>query len=178
MKTRPFIIILILVLAVLIISSCATSGGIRRAYLEDIKYRAIFTTNLDENYDPVNNIKEISIDAETIFLYVDWFNFVPGHKYKEELKILGPEEELIWYGTLSNEPTEPYWYSYWWYEPSQIIDPIGEWSFEYYFDGVKLFTKKLIVLPSTAKLKRLKKNISEDITIIYIDDQSIQHFGS
>jgi len=35
-----------------------------------------------------------------------------------------------------------------------------------------------LLIEAGAKQKELQKNISEDITIIYVDDQSIQHYGS
>ena len=110
----------------------------------ELSYRVIFTTAL-ENRRPVNNLKEISIDEQRIYIYVTWFSISLGeHNYL--CKMFDGSGTLVTTGQMSFTAEGGSWNTWTSYNIKKHADKPGNWTFEIYLDGKKVIEESLAVL--------------------------------
>ena len=133
--------VVIPVLAILLITmSLFGSSG------PEITYRPIFTTGI-QNELPIDNVDEISIDTERIYIFVYWYNLKAGKNYQYKCNIYDGEGFLIATSSMKFKPTDTSWNTWTWYYISSSVDKPGEWKFEIFLKNKKVFEKYLTVLP-------------------------------
>ena len=110
----------------------------------EISYRVVFTTEVDENYHPVDAINKVSLDIDMIYLYITWQNLPVGnHKYR--IRVVDGVGSLVWdyFWEYNNKNLiDNTWLTY---KPKKAVDKPGRWQFEIYLDGIKMFEKFLQV---------------------------------
>lgn len=106
--------------------------------------RAIFTTGLNQDNGPIDNVEKISLKTKRIYLYITWFDLVLGrHEYKAE--IYDGAGNLVRVSNMNLEPDKTIWYTWSWYD-IQPVDQAGTWKFKVYFDNKLAVTRELQVL--------------------------------
>ncbi|HIH95962.1 MAG TPA: hypothetical protein HA348_00480 [Thermoplasmata archaeon] len=111
----------------------------------ELSYRVIFTTGLTKNDQPVNNLKEISIDEQRIYIYVTWFSISDGeHNYL--CKMFDGSGILVTTGQMSFTAEGGSWNTWTSYNIKKHVDKPGNWTFEIYLDGKKVIEESLAVL--------------------------------
>ena len=122
--------------------------GISRSYnhwrYSKITYKAVFTTGLNGYNEPVNDLREVSITADRIYLYVSW-QHLPKGRHDYHIRIFDESDSLIWEHTMEFRATESY--NTWsWYRPKKTMDLPGRWRFEVFLDGKKVLEEYLLVI--------------------------------
>jgi len=111
---------------------------------KQIDYRVIFTTGLNEDKKPVNNLKNISFNEEAIYIYVTWFA-ISKEKHDLHYYIYDGSGTLAYSSQYSFEPTESTWNTWEKYSIKHNIDKPGNWKFIIHLDGKKVMQKSLVV---------------------------------
>ena len=93
----------------------------------------------------MNNLKEISIDEECIYIYVTWFSISDG-EYNYLCKIFDGSETLVFTNQMSFTPKGGSWNTWTSYNIKKHVDKPGNWTFEIYLDGKKVIEESLAVL--------------------------------
>ena len=110
----------------------------------DISYRAVFTTEVDGDYHPVDAINKIPLNIDMVYLYITWQNLPVGyHKYR--IRVFDGAGTVIWdyfWDYTNKNLNDNTWLNY---KPKIAVDKPGRWQFELYIDEVKMFEKFLMV---------------------------------
>ncbi len=113
-----------------------------------LNYEALFTSGLDENNRPIDNIKEISMEEKVVYFYIAWAG-LRNREYRIKNKIYDGSGDLVFSYSDSYRPyadgllNTPIWYSF-----NKFVDTPGYWRFEVYVDNKAIFEKPLEVLPA------------------------------
>lgn len=110
-----------------------------------ISVKGIFTTGVNANNEPVNNLTEVSLTDRIIF-YMSWHS-LPKGKYRCQRRIFDGSGMLIKSDemTFKGEGEHNTWFKY---KPRKSFDAPGKWKFEGYLDGKKMLEAYLTVLSS------------------------------
>jgi len=108
-------------------------------------YGVIFTTGLTEDNMPMNDLTEISINEERIYVFAKWRLSLGEYNYT--VKIFDDLGKLINENQLKFTPQTTTWNTWSWYNINKYMDKPGEWKFEIYLDGQKMTEEHLTVLP-------------------------------
>lgn len=111
----------------------------------ELSYRVIFTTGLTNKNQPVNNLKEISINEERIYIYVKWFP-ISDEEHNYLCKIFDGSGQLTSTNQMSFTPEGGSWNTWTWYNINKDVDKPGNWTFKIYLDGQKVIEESLSVL--------------------------------
>ncbi|MCP4712247.1 MAG: hypothetical protein GY869_26795 [Planctomycetes bacterium] len=113
--------------------------------------KAIFTTALNENNDPIDELDEVTLDYKKVYIYVTLNELVAERDYVIRTKIFDSTGNLIVEsnGWEFKTPGPSYltWFDYT-FEPE--TDRPGDWRFEIYLDNEKIIEKTLKVLTLSA----------------------------
>lgn len=137
-------IFLILSLSVFILCSCLTGNSTKNNEMSNTKYRPIFTTGLNSDQQPLNDLREISINEDKIYVFVYWFN-LPKTTYDYNCKIFDASGTMFFDSSAQLVVNTDNYYSTTWYQINKNIDKPGKWRFEIYLNNVKVFEKYLLV---------------------------------
>lgn len=107
-------------------------------------YRAIFTNGLDENNEPLNNLKEVSMEEKSIYLYVMWYS-LPRENHQYVCNIYDGAGDLVRQTRMDFSPVEDTHYTYTSYQIRRNVDSPGEWKFEIFLNGVKVIDRHITV---------------------------------
>ena len=111
----------------------------------ELSYRVMFTTGLTNNNQPVNNLKEISINEQRIYIYVSWFSISDGeHNYL--CKIFDGSGQLVTTSQMSFTSEGGSHDTWTWHNINKYVDKPGSWTFEIYLDSKKVIKENLVVL--------------------------------
>ncbi len=106
----------------------------------------VFTTGWNEGDKvPKNDLKEISINEKTLYVFCKWRLSLKDHTYA--FKIFDESKEIVTERQFDLKPTEPVWNTWAWYYINKYIDKPGLWTVEIYLDGHKVGEKSINVLP-------------------------------
>lgn len=106
-------------------------------------YSAIFTTELDENEDPTDNIKEISLKEKRVYFYVKWY--LPINRERTHtIKIFDGSGKKVYSYNYHFTPTTTRWNTWTWYDFKKG-DRVGKWKFQIFYKGKLLLEKYLKV---------------------------------
>lgn len=123
-----------------------------------ISYTALFTTGLNAFNEPVNTLHEISLGVDRIYLYVAW-QHLPRGTHTSRLRIFDGTNSLAWEYTLEFSTNEERYNTWFWYHPKDTMDTPGQWRFEIFLDGKKMFEKSLsVVSRKSNKVSKYTRN--------------------
>jgi hypothetical protein len=112
--------------------------------VNDISYRAVFTTKVDGDYQPVDAINKIPLNIDVVYLYITWQNLsTENHKYR--IRAMDGVGTVVWdyfWEYTNKNLNDNTWLNY---KPKIAVDKPGRWQFEVYIDGIKMFEKFLMV---------------------------------
>lgn len=126
-------------------------GGIqynKRRLQAKISYRTAFTTALDSHNYPVNNLREISIQEDRIYLCIFW-RFLPKGKHHYRIQLFDGSGAQVWSYEMTRVNNDEEFNSWFWYPPKETIDIPGRWRFEIFLDGKKTIEEHLSVVPGS-----------------------------
>ena len=113
--------------------------------IANISYEAVFTTGVSESFEPFDNLDEVSINIDKIYLYVKW-RFLPKGNHKYQIRAFDGAGKVAWDSSWefrSNDATHNTWSHY---NPKENIDKPGKWKFEIFLDGRKIVEEYLSVV--------------------------------
>lgn len=126
-------------------------GGIRyynyRRYA-NIAYKAIFTTGLTADNSPINEINEISIQEDRVYLYIFW-RFLPKGTHHLQIRIFDGSGALADSYNFSFFTEGGRYYTWNWTRLSETVDVPGRWKFEIYLNDKKMGEEYVSVLSPT-----------------------------
>jgi hypothetical protein len=105
----------------------------------------VFTTGLNSNNDPLNNLSQISINTERIYIYARWRLSLEYHDII--IKLFDEPGKLLFQNRNNRVPYITNWRTWAWYKIKKDTDKPGQWKTEIYLDGKKVGEKYLNVLP-------------------------------
>ncbi len=138
---RHFLAIAILAL---LFSGCADKNP--QANILPKAHHVIFTTGLDIDSNPIDNVEEITLDEQKIYIYVKWK--LPLIKRVQKTKIFDGANNLIYSTEFSFTPETVNWDTWTWHKINKIMDKEGTWKFQIFSDD-KLVIEKTIVVKKT-----------------------------
>ncbi|TAN41418.1 MAG: hypothetical protein EPN25_04880 [Nitrospirae bacterium] len=107
-------------------------------------YRAIFTNGLDENNEPINNLRELTLEEKSIYLYVMWYS-LPRETHQYLCNIYDGSGDLVKQTKMDFSPSDDTHYTYTAYQIRKNLDSPGQWKFEIFLDGVRVIDKQITV---------------------------------
>ncbi|MBA4371442.1 MAG: hypothetical protein C0402_01125 [Thermodesulfovibrio sp.] len=113
--------------------------------VQEPNYRIIFTTGLNENNEPTNNLTELSLDEKIVYIYVTWYS-LPRETYQYVCKIYDGAGDLVRLATMDFTPSDESHYTFSSYQIRKLLDKPGAWKFEIYLNGVRVVDKSLKVV--------------------------------
>lgn len=108
--------------------------------------RVIFTTAVDENSDPVSDLRQVSLGPEPVYVYVSWLDVEP-RLYAYRLEIFDGDGQLVSVQRMNFEARAATWNTYSWYRPKPNVDAPGTWRFDFYLDDRLVLQSQLEVEP-------------------------------
>ena len=112
-------------------------------------YRVVVTTGLDEKKQPVNDLKQVSLDEDKIYFYVRWNLAKREHDLMWRLYDgagrLAGRSEYTFTPCCSGCPCTHTWHSY---NLNKNVDKPGVWRFQLYLDGRRKVSKRFTVAPA------------------------------
>ncbi len=149
MKKSFFLRFLLGVLLLLFFSltSCYADENVQD---ETPAYRCIFTTELNKDYDPLNDVNEIFLNEDRVYIYIEWFNLKPLKIYDYKCIIYDGDHDIIESPSMVFKPQGTGHYTWSWHVLNTNIDKPGKWTFEIYLDHQKMIEKMLTILPVEA----------------------------
>ena len=110
--------------------------------------RALFTSELDENSDPTDELEEISVDEPTVHLFVKWDNLTPNREYEIAYTVVDGGGNLLGRARHFITPTGSDWATWYPYEFKKTGKGrrTGKWTFFIELDGVEKSRMQLKVV--------------------------------
>ena len=132
-----------LVLSAALLLGCTAAPSI--STVEPQPTNVIFTTGLTSDREPINDVKQISINEQRIFLYVRWQLSRSEHIQVTRIvdgagKVVMQREDR--FVAPATNPTPSTWI---WYDIDKSRDTPGAWTFEVYLNGQKMVEERLTV---------------------------------
>ena len=109
-----------------------------------LSYRVIFTTGLNEENEPIDNVKKISLGQGRIYLYISW-NRISNEKHHYLCEIFDGSGQLINSNEMDFTPEKGHWNTWNWYHIKEHVDQLGTWIFKVYLDDENLIEEGLQV---------------------------------
>ena len=106
---------------------------------------AMFTTGLDDRNRPINNIQEISIKAEKVYIYTHWHS-ISNEEHDYLCNIYDGQGRRVIQFEMTFTPTNHRYHTWTWHNFKKYVDKSGNWTFEIFLDGQKEIEKSLVVL--------------------------------
>jgi len=106
---------------------------------------AIFTAGLNERNRPIDNIEEISITADRIYIFTYWHDISP-EKHDYLCNMYDAAERLVFQHKMDINPQKDKYYTWTYHSLNKFAEKPGEWRFEIYLDDKKEIEKYLVVL--------------------------------
>ena len=122
---------------------CTTTPSLNT--VEPQPRNVIFTTGLTSDREPINDVRQISINEQRIFLYVRWQ--LPRSEHIQVTRIVDGAGKVLMqredrFIAPASNPTPSTWV---WYDIDKSRDTPGAWTFEVYLNGQKMVEERLTV---------------------------------
>lgn len=98
-------------------------------------YSVIFSTDINEYDQPVNDLKTIFFEDERVFIFVKWNMPIGLHDYL--CKVYDASGKEVLRSRMVMDVKDIQWNTWTWYRINTKIDMPGLWKFEIYLDGQK-----------------------------------------
>lgn len=125
-------------------SKTATPAAVKTVNPRETNYRVIFTTGLNENNEPINNLTDFSLDDKAVYIYVTWYS-LPRELHQYACKIYDGAGDLVRLATMEFTPNDDSHYTFSSYQIRKTLDKPGTWKFEIYLNGVRVIDKSIKV---------------------------------
>jgi len=112
----------------------------------EVSARVIFTSTLNEDNQPVDNLSEFPISGGQVTAFVTWFELTPGFEYTDNCKIFDGDGGLVYSEDFRFVPDGSS-YSTWCRLAFTAIDKPGLWKFRLSIDGTAT-ERELSVTPN------------------------------
>jgi len=112
----------------------------------EVSARVIFTSSLNEDNQPVDNLSEFPISGGQVTAFVTWFELTPGFEYTDNCKIFDGGGGLVYSEDLKFVPDGSS-HSTWCYYTFTAIDKPGVWKFRLSIDDT-VTERELSVTPN------------------------------
>ncbi len=106
---------------------------------------AIFTTGLNERERPIDNIEEISINEEKVYIFTHW-HAISKKQHKYKCTIFDGAGNHVFTNEFEFTPKSNNYHTWTWHTINKYVNKAGDWKFQIYLDGEKKIEKTLIVL--------------------------------
>ena len=133
---RPTGCVAALALSGVVLLGCASPGTKEDGNLWDlpvVPYRVVFSTGVDENLDPLDDLKTISFAQEKVYIQVRWNMPIGEHLY--QLRIFDGDGKEALRHTFTFATTSIDWNTFTWYRLNPAVDAPGMWRFVISIDG-------------------------------------------
>jgi hypothetical protein len=100
--------------------------------------RALFTSGLDADDQPTDELTEISVDRQSVYLYVEWENLTPNKEYEVAYTVVdarGGARGRAYHGMTPTGSRWATWYPYA-FKNAGALRATGSWTFFIELDGV------------------------------------------
>jgi hypothetical protein len=132
--------LLAVVFLLLIPASCVSTRGL----LTHPEFRVVFTSGLDEQNRPIDDLARMSLDSARICIFVGWFNL--GDAPVDYLcRIFDGQRTLVYAYSSRFRPKDGSWNTWTYREVNKAIDRPGVWTFDVYLNKVMMFSAELPV---------------------------------
>ncbi|MFQ5631078.1 MAG: tetratricopeptide repeat protein, partial [bacterium] len=111
---------------------------------------AIFTTGLSERDLPVDNIEQIPITRDRVYVYTYW-NGLTDEEHSYLCKIYDGDGRNVSENSMKITPRRGHWRTWTWYYFNERQDAPGDWRFEIFLDGKLTIEKTLVVLDRSGR---------------------------
>jgi hypothetical protein len=101
------------------------------------KPRVLFTTGLNANNEPLNDVKQVTMSSEKIFIFSTWFGLTAGKAARYRADIYDGQNILVHSGETDFNPDTDSWNTWTWYKFKAAVDHPGIWTFKIYFGDQK-----------------------------------------
>lgn len=106
---------------------------------------AIFTTGINEKQRPVDNIEDIALSEDKVYIFTYWHSITnEEHEYK--CKIYDGTGKIVLTNQINFTPHKNSYHTWTWRTFNKYTDKPGNWKFEIFLDGKKVIEKSLVVL--------------------------------
>ena len=144
-------IFIILIVFTTLIMNCGGDGSIDQISTEEAngdKYQVAFATALNEKNEPVDNLQEISMYEETVYMHISWWFLTPGNEYHYILNCYNNfNSELIFTNEINFFPDDASHYTWTWFKPNKFIAHIpGRWKFEIFLNEDKMLERLISII--------------------------------
>lgn len=132
----------ICIISLILLVSCTTINHSKKLYFNNPDCRIVFTTQLDENDEPMNNLEKESIISDYVFIYVNWFN-IPQTSYNYTAIIYNSAGDKVSEAEMKITPTNSRLYTFSGYKFDRTVDTSGIWRFQIKLDDVIVIDKEV-----------------------------------
>ena len=139
---------LVIAFIALIFIGCASKSPTQN--IQPTPYQVNFTTGINDDLNPVNDVKEISLDEDEIYIYVKWN--LPLISRVQTTKIFDGENNLLESPEFKFTPTTTNWHT-WTGHKIKKSDKAGIWKFQIFSDGKLAVEKTIKVTESKSDAK-------------------------
>jgi hypothetical protein len=143
-----------LIIVVLVLAGCGRGKEERRDAGQETGTvsvpevsRAVFTSGLDAEDRPVDDIGEISADRPSVYLFVEWDNLTPNKEYEVAYTVVdgrGAARGRAYHGMTPTGRRWATWYPYA-FKETGALRATGPWTFFIELDGVDMGFRSLRV---------------------------------
>jgi hypothetical protein len=127
-------------------AAAAAATGASDDHVAKVK-RVVFTTGISDNYEPVDDIRLVSMNrVGTVYIFVEWQVSLRHHaEFFNEWRVYdgGGYQKLA--TSKMFEPRSESWSTWLAVQLAKSYDQPGEWKFEVYFDNEKVVEEYLTV---------------------------------
>ena len=111
--------------------------------------RVVFTTRISSNNEPVDDLREISMEAhDSVYIFVEWKISLKDHaEFFNEWRVLDGSGKQKFASAKLFKPRSESWRTWLPVQFAKQYDKPGQWRFEVYFDNEKMVEEYLTVLP-------------------------------
>ncbi len=134
----------IILFTAILLSGCSSkkkiidynSFSISQEQLSKISTKIIFTSGLDKNKDPINDLTEFEVknDAKSI-CYISWFDLDANKDYYVKVKWFGPNNEIFEQDDDVFKPNSPSYYSWLKLNLVENVTPKGKFKVQVFLNN-------------------------------------------
>jgi hypothetical protein len=131
-----------------VMSSCKTpklfidykSFNITKEELGEISLKAVFTSALDKEDDPIDEVNSYTLGSEKkrVMCYFTWFELTASKQYYIKLKWYSPTNELYEQNDYIFTPREPTWYTWHYLYLRSSLTPKGVYKVKVFLNNAQM----------------------------------------
>ena len=111
-----------------------------------IKYKAVFTTGLDENNIPINSLSSVSLQKK-IYFFIRLMELEPGKTYKGICKLYDAEGSMVMDIATKLTPKGVIHNLWFWHNFYPSIEHSGRWKMTFTLEGKKIIEESVNIVP-------------------------------